>query len=206
MGLRPFAPLLAAALLAGCSSELVVVMPPSGEDKIGGVVVHASGAKDVVLDQAYASDAPGDSKAGLSSAQDVNKGFGEVLGALPIPPQPYRLPFEHDSFELTPEILKQFDAVVEDIGKRKAAEIVIIGHTDPSGTHDYNIDLSRKRAETVKGLFLTPERQAKLPVNMTITTGGRGEQDAEVPAGIDCAKTTEDPKCQAARYVEITVQ
>ena len=41
-----------------------------------------AGSKTVVLDQAYAAAAPGDTKPGQSNAADVSKNFADVLAAI----------------------------------------------------------------------------------------------------------------------------
>jgi len=57
-----------------------------------------------------------------------------------------------------------------------AARIVVTGHTDTSGSADYNLELSLRRAELVANELI------RLGVPATeITTLGRGEEDLLVP-------------------------
>ena len=53
-----------------------------------------------MLDKAYASDRPGDCRAGTAAPEDVTKTFAEVLAARPIPPKPYKLYFVYNSDEM----------------------------------------------------------------------------------------------------------
>ncbi len=186
---RVFA-LAAAAFLAGCSHDLVVVLP-AADGHIGGVVVE-SGGRTVVLDKAYASAAPGDSKPGVATAQDVDKDFSDVLAARPIPPTSYKLYFKNDSDEMVADSQADFERVFAEISRRKVAEIVITGHTDTVGALDYNDKLSLARAVSLETLFtargLAPDM---------ISAAGRGERDATGP------DDTPDP---ANRYAEITVR
>jgi outer membrane protein OmpA-like peptidoglycan-associated protein len=188
MRLYLLAPL--AVLLAGCSHELVVVLP-AADGHIGGVVVQTGDGKTVLLDKAYASDLIGDSKAGTSNADDVNKSF-----ARPIPPGEHKLYFKNDSDEMRDDSKTEFnEKVFADVARRAAAEIVIIGHTDAVGALDYNDTLSLGRAEAIKKLLL--DQKSKLPAGMSITTAGRGERDDKD------ADETPNPN---ERYVDIIVQ
>jgi outer membrane protein OmpA-like peptidoglycan-associated protein len=194
--LRLFTVLGAALVLAGCASNELVVVLPAADGHIGGVVVQTNDGKTVVLDKAYASDVPGDGKAGASNAEDVNKSFAEVMAARPIPPGHHQLYFVNDSDEMTDASKAEFDQkVFADVHGRAAAEIVIIGHTDTTGTADHNDQLSRERAEAIDKLLLG--RKSDLPPDMSITAAGRGQRDDKDPPG------TGNP---LERYVDIIVQ
>ncbi|HMH66231.1 MAG TPA: OmpA family protein [Rhizomicrobium sp.] len=194
--LRFLAALGAALMLAGCASNELVVVLPAADGHVGGVVVQTGDGKTVVLDKAYASDVPGDSKAGMSTADDVNKSFAEVMAARPIPPGHHQLYFINDSDEMTDPSKAEFDQkVFADVHARGAAEIVIIGHTDTTGSADHNDQLSRERAEAIKTLLLS--RKSDLPQGMSITTAGRGQRDDKDPPN------TANP---LERYVDIIVQ
>ena len=196
----------AALLLAGCASKDMVVVLPAADGHIGGVVVEACNKK-VVLDTAYAEEFS-DCHAGTVTADGVDKGFHDVLAALPKTPVPFTFLFEHDSAEETPDIKKQFADVADVIFARlQPSEIVITGHTDTSGTPEYNDGLSLRRAELIKSLFSASDVQQRLrDRHVTITTAGRGYRDAIITKGVSCKDTPEEKSCKAARNVEITVQ
>ena len=68
-------------------------------------------------------------------------------------PQSIALPvqFAFDSADILPRARTQLDAVAQGIKMLPASHSVLIeGHTDALGTHQYNLQLSRKRAEAVK--------------------------------------------------------
>lgn len=73
--------------------------------------------------------------------------------------------FELDSAELSPEgqaYLESFvrsyaPVVLDGEYKNKVAQVLIEGHTDPSGTNSYNRDLSERRAQAVADLCLALE-------------------------------------------------
>jgi outer membrane protein OmpA-like peptidoglycan-associated protein len=192
--LRFFAPALACAFLAGCAHDVVVVMPDS-DGHIGGVVVQTGGGKSVVLDKAYASDTPGDSKAGVANAEEVKKEFSEALAARPKEPGHHKLYFLNGSDAMTEESKTEFETKVKtDVDDRLAAEIVIIGYTDRVGSLEDNDRLSRERAESIKKLL---QEKGNLRPGIQITTDGRGERDDPD------ADSTPNPN---ERYVDIIVQ
>ncbi len=58
--------------------------------------------------------------------------------------------FEYDSANLHPRAQKQIDVISELMKADPSKKLRIAGHTDEKGEDDYNINLSRLRAETVK--------------------------------------------------------
>ncbi len=191
---RFLAPALACAFLAGCAHDVVVVMPDS-DGHIGGVVVHTNNGKDVVLDKAYASDTPGDSKAGMADPEQVKKEFSDVLAARPKEPGHHKLFFLNGTDTMTDESRAEFETKVKtDVDDRLAAEIVIIGYTDRVGSQSDNDRLSRERADAIKTLL---QQKGNLRPGIQITTDGRGERDDPDADG------TPNPN---ERYVDIIVQ
>lgn len=73
-------------------------------------------------------------------------------------PESIALPvqFAFDSADILPRARAQLDAVAEGIKLLPGSNRVLIeGHTDALGTHQYNLQLSRKRAEAVKHYLVT---------------------------------------------------
>ena len=58
--------------------------------------------------------------------------------------------FEYDSASLHPRAAKQIDVIADLMKADPSKKLRIAGHTDEKGEDDYNINLSRLRAETVK--------------------------------------------------------
>jgi outer membrane protein OmpA-like peptidoglycan-associated protein len=56
--------------------------------------------------------------------------------------------FEHDSDTLKPNAAEALDAVLARIVAREGAHVTVLGHTDSTGEDAYNLDLSRRRAES----------------------------------------------------------
>lgn len=57
--------------------------------------------------------------------------------------------FAFDSAELTPEAKKNLDAVAEIFNEFPDTDLMIEGHTDSVGDENYNLKLSKRRAEAV---------------------------------------------------------
>ncbi len=55
---------------------------------------------------------------------------------------------------LTPESKEQLDKVVESLKALPHVKLEIAGHTDNSGSREYNIELSQRRAESVRDYFI----------------------------------------------------
>ena len=188
------APGLGLALLAGCASKnLVVVIPDSADGHIGAVVVEANGSK-TVLNTAYAAATPGSGKQETSSAEQVGRIFGTALAAQPTAPKIFILYFINDSDQLTPDSKMAFEEVFLEAKRRKAAEVVVTGHTDTMGEPAYNDTLSLQRAKAVSKLFVTGGLAPD-----AVSVAGRGERELLVKTGVNVP----EPK---NRRVEITVR
>jgi len=72
--------------------------------------------------------------------------------------------FEYDRAELHPRAQKQIDVIAALMKADPSKKLRIAGHTDEKGADDYNINLSRNRAETVKKQLVAlgvPETQVE---------------------------------------------
>lgn len=61
----------------------------------------------------------------------------------------YDIRFDHDKDVPRPESKPTLDEIAKLLAARPDLRLDIVGHTDNRGTHDYNIDLSRRRAVSV---------------------------------------------------------
>lgn len=79
----------------------------------------------------------------------------------PAPPQPTRVTlsadstFGFDSAALQPAGRSELDALIADLRDVNVERINVVGHTDRIGNRDYNLDLSRRRAETVREYLIS---------------------------------------------------
>jgi outer membrane protein OmpA-like peptidoglycan-associated protein len=190
---------LALLLLVGCArparTDLYVLMP--GADGKTGALSVESGGKQTVLDQPYAAvrvKESGQVEPGSVTEQEARQAFGAALAAQPGRPTSFILYFLENRDELTPDSRQMLSSVVDEIARRPAPEIVVIGHTDRVGPVPYNDTLSLRRAERV--------RDELVKVGITadrIRVEGRGEREPLVPTADEVAEPRN-------RRVEISIR
>jgi len=199
MASRAALAVLAFLLLVGCAKPMrddLYVLMPDQEGKTGVLAVE-SGGQQAVLDRPYASARvaePGRVQPGTVSEQEARQAFGAALGAQPARPTSFILYFLEARDELTPDSHQLLGRVVDEIARRPAPEIVVIGHTDRVGAVPYNDALSLRRAERVHDELLKVGIAAD-----RIRVAGRGEREPLVPT----ADEVPEPR---NRRVEINVR
>jgi outer membrane protein OmpA-like peptidoglycan-associated protein len=80
----------------------------------------------------------------MVDAGAMAKGLGEK-GHIAL----YGIYFDTDKAVVKPESRPTLDEIAKLLRAQPALNVVIVGHTDSQGTFDYNLDLSRRRAEAV---------------------------------------------------------
>ncbi len=190
---------LALLLLVGCAKptrdDLYVLMPDQ-EGKTGALTVE-SGGQQAVLDRPYASarvTEPGRVAAGAVTEQEARQAFGAALEAQPARPTSFILYFLEGRDELTPDSRQLLGRIVDEIARRPAPEIVVIGHTDRVGAVPFNDTLSLRRAERVRDELVKVGIAAD-----RIRVEGRGEREPLVPTPDEVAEPRN-------RRVEINVR
>ena len=198
----------AVSLLGGCGARkvkqpelpgqaLVVLLPDPESGAVGRAVVsNEAGKADLAAARdstvANARRAPEPVKS-LSPA-DVKSLFGDVLSALPPPQRHFTLFFRFESESLTDESRALAPEILKAVRERRVPDVLIVGHTDTTGSKSTNFDLGLRRANTVRALL----RQAGLEA-AAIDVVSHGESELLVP--------TADGVFEARnRRVEITVR
>lgn len=62
--------------------------------------------------------------------------------------------FDYDSATVRPGLFSEIDRIANVLNKYPQTVIRIEGHTDSTGSDTYNMDLSQRRADSVKNLFI----------------------------------------------------
>jgi len=190
---------LAVLLLVGCAKPMrddLYVLMPDQDGKTGALSVE-SGGQQAVLDRPYASarvTEPGRVAAGAVTEQGARQAFGAALEAQPVRPASFILYFLEGRDELTPDSRQLLGRIVDEIARRPAPEIVVIGHTDRVGAVPYNDTLSLRRAERVRDELVKVGIAAE-----RIRLAGRGEREPLVATPDEVAEPRN-------RRVEITVR
>ena len=131
-------PLLVAALLAltGCPRQELYVVLPNADGRPGaGQITVMEGTTATVLNQPFAAaEARGGQSTGVPlDPTEARIVFNQAVAARPILPAHLRLYFVLGSDQLTPESTAAYRAVFDDIKRRPAYEVEVIGHTDTLG-------------------------------------------------------------------------
>ncbi|HSE04481.1 MAG TPA: OmpA family protein [Methylomirabilota bacterium] len=190
---------LALLLLVGCAKPMrddLYVLLPDQEGKTGALAVE-SGSQQAVLDHPYATarvTKPGRVQPGTISEQEARQAFGAALGAQPARPASFILYFLEGRDELTPDSRALLARILDEIARRPAPEIVVIGHTDRVGAVPFNDALSLRRAERVRDELVKVGIAAD-----RILVAGRGEREPLVPTADEVAEARN-------RRVEINVR
>jgi outer membrane protein OmpA-like peptidoglycan-associated protein len=103
--------------------------------------------------------------------------------------------FNFNKSTLNPKFIKELDAITGKLKDRQFSALEVTGHTDSIGTDAYNVDLSERRAGTIKDYLM---KKLGLPAAM-ITTKGMGEK------GPRATNATAEGR-QMNRRVEIILQ
>ncbi len=175
--------------------DYIVLLPGAG-GKTGVVVVRQKGAE-VVLDKPYATataSSDGRLETGTSSAAEVNREFSVTLATAPPAPASFIVYFPSGRDELAGEYKIEIDRLLEEMTRRAAPEVTVIGHTDRVGTDKANDALGLRRAERVRKILM----QRGVPAERVVAVS-RGEREPLAPT----ADEVTEPR---NRRVEISVR
>jgi outer membrane protein OmpA-like peptidoglycan-associated protein len=182
---RFFIGVLGLAILAACAPQpqkgpatnvTLVVLPKPPDGHVGAVMVRPiGGGKPVLVDKPYVEASLRDTKTVRTTRVDpksIDESFGKTLAALPAQPATFVVQFVEGTDELNPDAKRALDSVVVEVTTRPSPEIAVVGHTDFTGTDEYNDVLSLQRAQRVKELLVKRGIPAKM-----IQTVGRGKRE-----------------------------
>jgi outer membrane protein OmpA-like peptidoglycan-associated protein len=96
-------------------------------------------------------------------------------------PDTYLVFFDWDKSNLTPEALGIIRTAAANAKKTGTAKIEVTGHADRSGQPDYNMRLSKRRADAVKGELV---KQGVPAANITVYAKGETEPLVPTPDGV----------------------
>jgi OmpA-OmpF porin, OOP family len=113
-----------------------------------------------------------------------------------VAPHEFMVYFDLDKFDIRPDARTVIDQVLADASAQgiDRVQISATGHADRSGSEEYNMALSMRRADAVREALIAGGIPAQ-----NITLAGRGESENAIP-------TTDGVVEQANRRVEIILQ
>ncbi|MBT0662888.1 OmpA family protein [Geobacter pelophilus] len=141
-------------VIAGCANNgTLVVLAPDSDGKTGAVTV-SNQAGTVDIDSPNQVTFVTNSQKSPTPPASISKDtlialFSEALSIEPKPPVHYLLYFEKDLI-LTLESARLFPEILQAISDRASSDISVVGHTDSVGSREYNLTLSRNRANSVR--------------------------------------------------------
>jgi len=191
----------ACGLRSGRASErpgqvLVVLLPDTDSGTVGRIVVsNPSGSTELFT--AWASTRVTAGRAPsvkVLSESEVKRRFGEIIATLPPPPRHFTLPFRFDSEELTDEGEKLVQDVLQAVKNQPVPDVVVVGHTDTTGTPQSNSELGLRRANAVRSLLVEAGLSASA---IEVRSHGEAELLVKTADGVFEARN---------RRVEITVR
>lgn len=103
------------------------------------------------------------------------------------------LMFDFDSDKLRSESKKNLDNLASSLANFGDSKLLLVGHTDSQGSDEYNLDLSRRRADAV-AVYL----ESRGVSTTRVQTSGRGETEP-------VASNDTDPGRQQNRRVEVAI-
>jgi outer membrane protein OmpA-like peptidoglycan-associated protein len=176
---------------------VVVLLPDPDSGVVGRVVVsNASGTANLATARASTRVLAGRGASDVTALGDAElQGLiGDVLSALPHAPAHFTLYFQFESDGLTVESRALLPKVMQAVKQFAAPEVVVIGHTDTTGTPAANVELGRKRATMVRALLVDDGLDGAL-----IKVESHGESDLAV-------RTPDETYEARNRRVEISVR
>ena len=150
--------------------DMAVVLP-AADGHVGAIVVERGGQR-TVLNEAYVASRSGQKETVRLNEGDVRQTFSPALAAIPERPARFELYFETATDQLTEESKAAFERMLEELKRRSAPDILVIGHTDRVGQLEENDQLSRLRAERVKADLVSIGIPAE-----RIHASGRGDSE-----------------------------
>jgi outer membrane protein OmpA-like peptidoglycan-associated protein len=176
--------------------SLVVLLPDAGGGVGRATVSNAAG--NIELREARAATRASGSQAPAAptvmSEAEVEQTFNAALAALPPIPRHFTLYFQFRSDDLTEESRALVSEVLKEVKSRAVPDVIVVGHTDTTGTAPNNVRLGLKRANMMRDFLV----KAGLDPSVIDVTS-HGEADPLVP-------TADDVNEPRNRRVEITVR
>ncbi len=161
------------------------VLIPDLDGDIGRLTV-ASEKGSQVLDKAFeatglnnADEVP--STPIIMDEAEVKRIFKDALNAQPTPPVHFILYFTTGTTVLTPQSMAQLPKVLKSIEDRRSVDLTISGHTDRTGSKNFNRGLSLERAGKVAEFLVKKGVDPKI---IEITSHGEGNPLVKTADGV----------------------
>jgi len=175
--------LMGLLIISGCATvKDTIILVHDADGKVGKITVTTKGGAqtltvaNTMVEVTGFDKSPSDPKK-IDQSQ-IDSLFADSIKALPLVSVSFLLYFLSDSSELTAESKSYIPEILSLVNKREFYEMSIIGHTDTTGSDEYNMRLSSARAESVRDALLSHGiRSAKMELRY------HGKRDPLIPTG-----------------------
>jgi len=108
----------------------------------------------------------------VASARDLDGRVGgiyspELLRGFEVVAVPLPINFYFDQARFTPAGEKAIEELAEALKQQNVQTLTLVGHTDPRGDHQYNVELSKRRAAAARDYLLSHGVKASILVDGT---------------------------------------
>jgi adhesin transport system outer membrane protein len=140
----------------------LIVLLPDPDGKVGVITVTTQGGSQKLDRPGYGIEVEDLSKPPIApqpvNEKEIKDVFGPALLAQPDPTGRFVLfilHFDHDTTRLTHESKGLLPKILGTIKSRRSNEVYVVGHTDLVGPEGYNVELSLRRANHVRDMFVS---------------------------------------------------
>jgi peptidoglycan-associated lipoprotein len=134
--------------------EMVALLPDPETNTVGRAIVTSLQGATVELTDARTTTRVVNGQipsAPFSLSEDeVQQLFGDALAARPLAPKHFLLYFESGSNQLTPESEQLLLEILEHVKNRPVPDVTVTGHTDTTGSAQFNMELGLSRASVIR--------------------------------------------------------
>lgn len=163
--------------LAGCAAPERVVLLPQPDGTPSAVIVRTSTGETTLSEPYATATVAGDRiDVGKTDEATVRQQYQALFAAQPPRPRKFLLYFESGADKLTAESEALLGTILRDLDQFPAGELVVVGHTDRTGSDESNDELSLRRANVVRDILV-----AKGTAGERVQAVGRGEREPLVP-------------------------
>ena len=171
--------------LTEARQRLVSALDKTGRTKVPEDAARAQATYDCWIEQASEDLQPADIDACKQAFMDAIARVEAALveeappvAEIAVPPESYLAFFDFDSADVTSDGMSVVESAAADATGTPFKRVVAKGYTDTSGSDDYNLGLSQRRADAVRSALVDFGMQAD-----AIDTEALGEADPLVPTG-----------------------
>jgi len=153
------------------------VLLPQPDGTPSAVIVRTSTGETTLSEPYATATVAGDRiDVGKTDEATVRQQYQALFAAQPPRPRKFLLYFESGADKLTAESEALLGTILSDLDQFPAGELVVVGHTDRTGSDESNDELSLRRANVVRDILV-----AKGTAGERVQAVGRGEREPLVP-------------------------